>query len=49
MNSSNDIRIIAHKKNIGARANWVNALKTINARYFMFLDAHDFISDEYFL
>lgn len=49
MSTFNDVRVIEHKKNIGARANWINALKTVNARYFMFLDAHDFLSEGYFL
>lgn len=49
MKSFEDIRIITNVKNIGARANWLNSLKSVDARYFMFLDAHDFIGDEYFL
>ena len=49
MESFEDIRIIKNSKNIGARANLLNSLKRVDARYFMFLDAHDFISNEYFL
>ena len=49
MEEYQNIRILTNVQNIGGRENWIKALSFVDAQYFMFLDAHDYISVDYFL
>lgn len=42
------IRLIQRPKNLGAKNNWGLLLNEVESEYFMFLDGHDLISEDYF-